>query len=257
MKWQSKYYTLEHTLTPPASHTHSHSLTPAPCASTHRVYCPNKPVRAWHHTAQGSWCVMITVHHTHLHLFLKLAGMFVSAHFCFHVLYIKYKLCFSTLHYTHLHLPIPIPALACLTLFLKVMMSVLRRPVLVPFRISFLLEKKAIVPLAIWRDRLDGLSLWKNEKMEEIVERGVMEQTDSSKKCVKYLNDDQLQRSEVTTLQSVWTTALLKHLNFTLMGCSTMILSVSVSVQCSKYLYLFLDLNQKLMWPKGFVFCFC
>lgn len=60
-------------------------------------------------------------------------------------------------------------------------MSVLRRPVLVPFRAGSLLKKRAIVSLAVWGDRLDGLGLWKNEKMEEIVERGVMEQTDSGK----------------------------------------------------------------------------
>lgn len=46
------------------THPSTHTLTPAPCASTHWVYCPNRPVRAWHHTAQGSWCELIIVHHT-------------------------------------------------------------------------------------------------------------------------------------------------------------------------------------------------
>lgn len=59
-------------------------------------------------------------------------------------------------------------------------MSVLGRPVLVPFRTGSLLEKRAIVPLAVLGDKLDELGLWRNEKMET-VERGVMEQTDSNK----------------------------------------------------------------------------
>lgn len=42
-------------------------------------------------------------------------------------------------------------------------------------------EKRPIVPLSVWGDRLDGLVLWKKERMEEIAERGIMEQTDSSK----------------------------------------------------------------------------